>query len=148
MFFDQRYWIEPWDDRKFLAEVFKYFQGGALVLLEGDLEYFHFQDILGFTTRISEPFAPQASDAKEKIVLPLEQSTYEQILERILPSNRFKKAIDAMQIVKEGDIRFMTGDNFHHECISMHAETPKDFLESLRLRFIIKRFYLLERSAR
>ena len=148
MFFDQRYWIEPRDDRKFLAEVFKYFQGGALVLLEGDLEHFHFQDILGFTTRISEPFAPQASDAKEKIVLPLEQSTYEQILERILPSNRFKKTIEAIQIVKEGDIRFMTGDNFHHECISIHAETSKNFLESLRLRFIIKRFYLLERSAR
>jgi hypothetical protein len=137
-----RYWIEPRDDAKLLTEVLRYFQGGASILLEGDLAIFHFGDIPGTSAIVSEIFIPQAPESNERIVLPLDDSTIEEILKRVLPSNRFKKLINAIQIVRNDQIQFMTGDNFHHECISIHPEISVEFLERLRSQFIIKRFWL------
>jgi hypothetical protein len=140
MSIEQRYWLDPRQDAALLTEVLQYFKGDAAILLEGDLSHFHFEDIAGNSAVVAQPFNREAPEANDAIILPLEESTVDEILRRIIPANKFKKRIKAIQVVKGGAIQFMAGDNFHRECVSIHSDTPLEFLEHLRSEFIIKRF--------
>ncbi len=124
-----------------LAELMKNLAGEAFITFKGDLTECDFSEI--------GEVAPSAEGEITKrikwddvgfIVLPLNQETIKPILKQILPNGRVVHKIEEIQIEKDGQLQFLSGDNFHNDCISVGPLVTVGMLDHLKSKGLIKSY--------
>jgi len=66
--------------------------------------------------------------------------TEAQILSEVLTDDRFLTDIEAIQIVRNGEVLFLAGDYFDPECVSVGDSVPEIFLKDLVRRGALKSY--------
>jgi hypothetical protein len=134
------FWIDPKNRFDLLSAVVHLLAGNAFIQLEGNLDDCDFSKVHSTADPIVP--VPRQTDPIEGdiIVLPLKPETSSLILEQVHIDHRYKKAIAAIQIIKNSKIEFIAGDHFDRECISVGENVPESFLVELKKKGIIKSF--------
>ena len=135
----QEYWIQPRDKVNLLKALMEELAGEAQILFEGDLSKCNFSKISNKATHISGELHPAVKGDESLFkVFVLDNESLNQILEQILPDNRFIEKIEHIQIQKNGELQVLIGDNFHDECISVGPLVPVKLLEKLKNSGVIE----------
>ena len=135
----QEYWIQPKDKANLLKAFMEELSGDAQILFEGDLTDFDFSKISNKETGISgELHQTDKGDDSSLKVFVLDNESLNQILEQILPEEKFVKKIDHMQIQKNGELQVLIGDNFDDECISVGPLVSVELLVKLKNNGVIE----------
>jgi hypothetical protein len=129
---NDRYWIAARDKPGLLIAMMRALAGNAHLSLEGDLPRCLFPPELGAeadetSTLKRHTLVPQL----DFVVLPLEPHTVQQVLDVVLPDNRFMNDIIHIQIEKSGRLEFGAYDNFHPECIVCFLGVKESLLNEL-----------------
>ena len=122
-----------------------HFTGGAYLSLEGDLSRCNedIQCILGAEQEPRPPLTRHTlSPTLRFVILPLEASTTDAIITRILPRIGMAHNIVHTQIAREGLLVFGAYDNFHPKSTWVSAQIPRSMLEELQDRGVLKGFSL------
>jgi hypothetical protein len=134
-----RKWLIPKDNIRLLSSIIKYLCGEAFIYFEGNISPKEFNGI-NFYKKVIPLVNRESPESKYMVALPLEDNTCDFILKKIIPRNLFINEISAIQIIKNGRLQFLSGDNFHRECISVDSEISESFLNQLIDEGIIKSY--------
>lgn len=138
---EQTYWLSPRDKPGLLAAIMKLLAGNAHILLQGDLNSCDFSAVPKADGNRILPFDTlNEKQDGQHIALRLEPETIQPILAQVLPHGRIVHDIGFIQIEKNGRIEFMSGDNFHNECVSVGPAVSEHLLRDLTSRGILRTF--------
>jgi len=129
----------PKDNVRLLSSIIKYLCGEAYIYFEGNVPQTEFSEI-NFNKKVIPLVKRESPESKYIVALPLEDNTCDFILKKIIPQDMYINEIDAIQIIKNGKLQFLSGDNFHRECISVDSAIPELFLNQLLNEGIIESY--------
>lgn len=132
-----RKWLIPKDNVRLISSIVKHLCGEAFIYFEGNISSSEFGDI-NFNKKVIPLVKRESPESKYIVALPLEEHTCDIILKKIIPQDLFINEVDAIQIVKNGKLQFLSGDNFHRECISVDSTISESFLNQLMDEGIIE----------
>ncbi len=136
----QKYWINAIDKPGLLVALMRLLADEAQISFEGDLSECDFSDIEEINYDIGEINCYNNTDQTNLKIFHLTQKSIKPILKQILPKGRVVHKILQIKIQKNNEIQFLSGDNFHNECISVGPLVPVDFLEELKAKGTIRSF--------
>jgi len=125
-----RRWLIPKDNVRFITSIIKYFCGDAFIYFEGNIPPSEFNEI-NTCKKVIPLLNRESPESKYMVALPLDDNTCDFILKKIIPQDLFLSEISAIQIIKNDKLQFLSGDNFHRECISVDASISDLFLNHL-----------------
>jgi len=116
----QRISLKPTKEKEFLSCVLEYYATNTLLLLElakctNELKQLHNNNL------VIPPFKNEYSIGSEVIALKLNDDTIKNALPVIMKRINLKENIGAIHILEGQNLVFLSGDNFHPECISFLA---------------------------
>ena len=125
-----RTWIVPVDPDALVAAFLDHFADDSSVFVEGEIAASEFPDSSRRASVVVPHVGREAPDATHFVVLTLSPQTASHVTRVLLREGRLTSDVAALQIVHGGIVRFLAGDNFHHECVSVEGVSP-EFLSSL-----------------
>jgi hypothetical protein len=97
--------------------------GNARIIIEGD---FKLSDLDGIESlAVANPtvdFFRESRGSKTIVVFPLTQETILPLSRCLCHERDLREKFVAIQIVKNGEVQFLAGDNFHPECVSVGSD--------------------------
>ena len=131
----QVYWLDPIDKPALLSTLMRELASEAEIALEGEaseLATFDFSAISGVREGVVSPFRKECRDKTGKmLIMPLNASTVDPILDELLRKDRAMQRVGSIQIQRSGQVEFLAGDNFHRECVSVGPGITVELLERL-----------------
>ena len=76
----------------------------------------------------------------EFMIVPLEPTTRDILMRRVLPQIGIRKHVFHVQIEKEGQLQLMAYDNFHPECVTVGPLVSEDLLRLLVEKHILRTY--------
>lgn len=125
------FWLNPRDKAGLLLAMMKFFAGHSRIALEGGVTADQFSSIPGVVTGRADPFQSEFGAPSAMLILPLTNESIPEIERVLFASGRIVHEVGAIQIENNGEIQFMAGDNFHHECVSVGVGVPETLLKKL-----------------
>ena len=121
---------------RFLEAMIDLLLGDAHMSLEGDLSRSE-QDLKAIPGATTQPTNSLKSNVIfprrgfDFVVVPLEPSTREVLVRRVLPQIGIHRRVCHVHIEKGGQLQLMAYDNFHPDCVTVGPQVPEDFLRDL-----------------
>lgn len=140
----QKFWIQPKKKDELLIAMMNELAGDCShIAFEGselEIKTLDFRETPSMSTGHITPFEHQWGQNGYMVVVPMSRQAVNKILKVILPDDIFIHKIGAIQIERNGQVEFLVGDNFHHECISAGPAITIKFLEVLKQKNIIAEY--------
>lgn len=114
--------------------------GNAQISFEGDLSECDFSQLEEVDVSFGEIRCSNDSNQSNHKILNLTTEAIKPILKQILPKGRVVHKIQEIKIQKNNELQFLSGDNFHNECISVGPLVKKAFIEELKDNGLIRSF--------
>jgi hypothetical protein len=121
-------WIRPLNLSGLVAAVLRALEGNSLVVLEGDLQTLN---LPSRQIELPSAFRSESPGATDCVALPLEHGDAQALIDALTNSCNWSALVDAMQIYREGQRAFVTGDAFDEECISVWPGAPVGLVAEL-----------------
>ncbi len=134
----KRIFLKPIIENELLSYVIEYYANDTVILLElsnstAELKQLHDPDIKIPTHK------REYTVESELIAFKLNANTMKKAISIISEKQNYKNNIGAIQIMKEDKLLFLSGDNFHPECISfLPIKENEDIINHLIITKIAK----------
>jgi hypothetical protein len=140
------YWLVPGassrDKAELLTAMMKALAGNAYISFEGDLSHCRFPADLTCSAEETAILRRNTIHPRQDfVIISLETATIDQILDTVLPEDKFVKEVTHIQIERDGTLQFGAYDNFHPECV-MSIGVPHLRLDQLRSSGALRSYQL------